>query len=67
MHQEPRIPFTITGNYSKGFLESMGYKKIVFPLCEISKNPQMPLEPVKLAYSEVAYNIKVENPDGPTN
>lgn len=43
--------FVIKGNYSKKFLESMGYKPLNHPLCSVSKEPMMPLEPVRLAYA----------------
>ena len=48
-------PYTIQGNFSKGFLESMGAKKVEFPLFEICRDPTMEsLQIVKLAYEKVS-------------
>lgn len=50
-HQEPRKPFTLTGIYSKEFLEKMGYKEFVPPVIHtIGDGPTMPMVPIKLAY-----------------
>jgi hypothetical protein len=53
-----RIPFVINGDFSKEFLESMGYKPFVPELVEITAEPVMPLQPIKLAYSEIKINNK---------
>ena len=37
------IPFVIQGDFTKEFLESMGYKPFVPALIEISKDPVMPI------------------------
>lgn len=48
-HQEPRKPFTLTGIYSKEFLEKMGYKEFVPPVIHtVGDGPTMPLVPLKL-------------------
>jgi len=44
------IPFVIQGNYSKEFLEKMGYRPYIPPPVYTVKNPIMPLGPIKLAY-----------------
>lgn len=50
-HREPRPPFVFTGNYSKEFLEKMGYKPYIPPVIDnVIDGPVMPLEPIKLAY-----------------
>lgn len=47
-----RLPYVIQGHYSKEFLEKIGYKPYVPPpIFNIVKEPVMPLEPIKLAYS----------------
>lgn len=52
-------PYVIQGNFSKDFLESMGLKKVEFPLFETSRNPSMgPLNAVDLAYKSP---IRFEN------
>lgn len=50
VHQEPRKPFTFTGNYRKDFLEKMGYKEFVPPVIHTVDRPLM-LVPIRLAYS----------------
>lgn len=48
-----RKPFVMQG-LSQEFLEKIGYRKWEPPPCfETVKDPVMPLEPVKLAYSEI--------------
>jgi len=54
------IPFVIQGDFSKVFLESMGYKPFFPEPVEVCNNPVMPLQPIKLAYS-----LKIK--DAPTD
>lgn len=46
--------FVINGDFSKEFLESLGIKKIEFPLFEIVKEPTMPrLEEIKVLFPKI--------------
>ena len=55
---DKHIPYVIQGDFSKEFLEKMGYKPFVPPpIFNTIKEPMMPLETVKLAYS-----IKIKYP-----
>lgn len=52
VHQEPQEPFTLTGVYSKEFLEKMGYKEFVPPVIHtVGDGPTMPMVPIKLAFA----------------
>lgn len=45
--------FVINGDFSEKFMKSMGFEKMEFPLFQTVCKPTMPIDTIKLAYSEV--------------
>ena len=57
------MPFVIQGDFSKEFLESMGYKPFVPPLVEACKDPVIPLVGIKNSLYPKIEGFDKENDD----